>query len=157
MGSDVLALTSRSQRSHSHQGITGKFLCSQIKHPEIQVSLSRKHFQRYISAPQYTPNPSWRQNWCFRPRLAPALQPGLCNPLSRAPPKAKTESEVKHTPRWKLWNYWWETHHSHGALTSSSSQAPSGCSFLCISLCTPVWASPCLQAAQPKRRGSLQD
>lgn len=55
MGSNDLALPSRSQRSHSHQGITGKFLCSQIKHPEIQVSLLENTFKglfQLLNTPQ---------------------------------------------------------------------------------------------------------
>lgn len=95
-GWGTMPLTSRSQRRHSHQGITGKFLlCSQIKHPEIEVSLLENTFKGLFQLLNTPQTHHEGKKGCSRSRLPLALQPGPCNPLSRAPPKSETQSVVK--------------------------------------------------------------
>lgn len=134
----------RSQKSHSHQGITGKFPDETSRDTSFTSFRSKTFSEVYFSSliPQ---THQCGKKGCPRTRLPLALQPGLCPPPNRAPPKSETESVMKWHTKMEIT----ELLMRNSSFTSSSSRAQTGCSFLCISFCTPVCMSQSLLAGSP--------
>lgn len=143
----------KSQRSHSHQGITAKFsLCFQIKHPKIQVSLLENIF-RGLSQLLIYPKPIMKAK---RGLQAQAASCSAARPVKSWAEPLKVWNQICGEMTHQGGNHGIidEKGHSHLPPARHKQAAPSS-GFVFAHLY--AWAGPCLQAAQPKRKWSFQD